>query len=44
MVYAHGFAGVEESVAVAFSLLFFLITAGTSLVGAFVKQTPAPKA
>ena len=44
MVYAHGYAGVEESVAVAFSLLFFLITAGTSLVGAFVKQTPAPKA
>ena len=44
MVYAHGYAGIEESVAVAFSLLFFLITAGTSLVGAFVKRTPVTKA
>lgn len=40
VVYAHGYAGIEESAAVAFSLLFFLITAGTSLVGAFVKRTP----
>lgn len=38
MVYAHGYAGVEESIAVAFSLLFFLITAGISLVGAIVKR------
>jgi uncharacterized membrane protein YbhN (UPF0104 family) len=44
VVYAHGYAGIEESAAVAFSLLFFLITAGTSLVGAFVKRTPVPKA
>jgi len=44
VVFAHGYAGIEESAAVAFSLLFFLITAGTSLVGAFVKRTPVPKA
>lgn len=44
VVYAHGYAGIEESAAVAFSLLFFLITAGTSLVGAFVKRTPVSKA
>lgn len=36
-VYAHTYAGIEETVAVAFSLLFFLISAGVSLVGAFVK-------
>jgi uncharacterized membrane protein YbhN (UPF0104 family) len=43
VVYAHGYAGIEESAAVAFSLLFFLITAGTSLVGAVVKRTPVDK-
>ena len=43
VVYAHGYAGIEESVAVAFSLLFFLITASTSLVGAFLKRTPVTK-
>jgi conserved hypothetical protein len=36
-VYAHQYAGIEEATAVAFSLIFFLITAGVSLVGAFVK-------
>ncbi|SDD74094.1 hypothetical protein SAMN04488104_105219 [Algoriphagus faecimaris] len=36
-VYAHQYAGIEETAAVAFSLIFFLITAGVSLVGAFVK-------
>lgn len=36
-VYAHQYAGIEEAAAVAFSLIFFLITAGISLVGAFVK-------
>ena len=44
VVYAHGYAGIEESAAVAFSLLFFLITAGTSLVGAFVKRDSVTKA
>ncbi len=36
-VYAHSYAGIEETAAVAFSLIFFLISAGVSLVGAFVK-------
>jgi len=36
-VYAHQYAGIEEAAAVAFSLIFFLITAGVSLIGAFVK-------
>ncbi|MFN3998704.1 YbhN family protein [Algoriphagus sp.] len=36
-VYAHTYAGIEETAAVAFSLLFFLISAAVSLGGAFVK-------
>jgi uncharacterized membrane protein YbhN (UPF0104 family) len=36
-VYAHEYAGIEETAAVAFSLIFFLISAAVSLVGAFVK-------
>ena len=36
-VYAHTYAGIEETAAVAFSLIFFLITALVSLAGAFVK-------
>jgi uncharacterized membrane protein YbhN (UPF0104 family) len=36
-VYAHQYAGIEEAAAVAFSLIFFLITAGVSLMGAVVK-------
>lgn len=36
-VYAHTYAGIEETSAVAFSLMFFLISAAVSLVGAFVK-------
>jgi uncharacterized membrane protein YbhN (UPF0104 family) len=36
-IYAHAYVGIEETVAVAFSLIFFLISAGVSLVGAFVK-------
>ena len=36
-VYAHTYAGIQETAAVAFSLIFFLISAGVSLVGAFVK-------
>ena len=36
-VYAHQYAGIEETAAVAFSLIFFLITAGVSLMGALVK-------
>ncbi|MHA7129694.1 lysylphosphatidylglycerol synthase transmembrane domain-containing protein [Algoriphagus namhaensis] len=36
-VYAHTYAGIEETAAVAFSLIFFLITAGVSLVGALMK-------
>ncbi len=37
-VYAHTYAGIEETAAVAFSLMFFLISAGVSLMGAFVKS------
>jgi hypothetical protein len=36
-VYAHTYAGIEETAAVAFSLIFFLISAGVSLTGSFVK-------
>lgn len=36
-VYAHTYVGIEETAAVAFSLLFFLISAAVSLVGVFVK-------
>lgn len=36
-VYAHTYAGIEETAAVAFSLIFFLISAAVSLAGAFVK-------
>lgn len=36
-VYAHAYAGIEETASVAFSLIFFLISAAVSLVGAFVK-------
>lgn len=36
-VYAHSYAGIEETAAVAFSLLFFLISAVVSLIGIFVK-------
>jgi uncharacterized membrane protein YbhN (UPF0104 family) len=36
-VYAHTYAGIEETAAVAFSMIFFLISAAVSLVGAFVK-------
>lgn len=35
-VYAHTYAGIEETAAVAFSLIFFLISAGVSLAGAFI--------
>jgi uncharacterized protein (TIRG00374 family) len=37
VVYAHGYAGIDETAAVAFSLLFFLISAAVSLVGAGVR-------
>ena len=36
-VYAHTYAGIEETAAVAFSLIFFLISAGVSLAGAFLR-------
>lgn len=36
-VYAHTYAGIDEATAVAFSLIFFLISAVISLVGVFVK-------
>ncbi|WP_026950539.1 lysylphosphatidylglycerol synthase transmembrane domain-containing protein [Algoriphagus mannitolivorans] len=36
-VYAHTYAGIEETAAVAFSLIFFLISAGVSLIGAGIK-------
>ncbi len=37
VVYAHAYAGIQETVAFAFSLLFFLISAAVSLSGAWVK-------
>ncbi len=37
-IYAHSYAGIEEATAVAFSLIFFLITALVSLCGAFIKS------
>lgn len=36
-IYAHTYAGIEEATAVAFSLIFFLISALVSLVGSGVK-------
>ena len=36
-VYAHTYAGIEETAAVAFSLIFFLITALVSLSGSVIK-------
>lgn len=35
-VYAHTYAGIDEATAVAFSLIFFLITATVSLIGSGV--------
>jgi len=35
-VYAHTYAGIEEATAVAFSLIFFLISAAVSLLGSFI--------
>ncbi|MDO8967395.1 lysylphosphatidylglycerol synthase transmembrane domain-containing protein [Algoriphagus sp.] len=42
-IYAHEYAGIEETAAVAFSLMFFLISAAVSLVGAFIKVDMAKK-
>lgn len=36
-IYAHTYVGIEETVAVAFSLIFFLISAAVSLGGVFIK-------
>jgi len=36
-VYAHTYVGIDEAIAVAFSLIFFLISAAVSLIGAGVK-------
>jgi uncharacterized membrane protein YbhN (UPF0104 family) len=36
-VYAHTYAGIEEPTAVAFSLIFFIITAIVSLIGATIR-------
>ncbi|WP_339874817.1 lysylphosphatidylglycerol synthase transmembrane domain-containing protein [uncultured Algoriphagus sp.] len=35
-VYAHTYAGIDEAIAVAFSLIFFLITAMVSLTGSMI--------
>lgn len=35
-VYAHTYAGIDEAIAVAFSLIFFLITAMVSLAGSMI--------
>ena len=37
VVYAHSYAGIQETEAVGFSLLFFLISAAVSLSGAWIK-------
>jgi uncharacterized membrane protein YbhN (UPF0104 family) len=42
-IYAHEYAGIEETAAVAFSLIFFMISAAVSLGGAFVKFDLAKK-
>jgi glycosyltransferase 2 family protein len=36
-IYFHSYVGIEETTAVAFSLMFFLISAGVSLIGAWIK-------
>lgn len=36
-IYAHSYAGINEATAVAFSLIFFMITAFVSLTGALIK-------
>lgn len=36
-VYAHTYAGIEETAAVAFSLIFFLISAAVSFGGSFIR-------
>lgn len=36
-VYAHTYVGIDEAAAVAFSLIFFLISAAVSLVGTLIK-------
>lgn len=36
-VYAHTYAGIEETAAVAFSLIFFLISAAVSFAGSFIQ-------
>jgi len=43
-VYAHTYAGIDQTASVAFSLIFFLISAGVSLVGIFVKVDLTSKA
>ena len=42
-VYAHTYAGIEETASVAFSLIFFLITAGVSMAGGLIKVELAKK-
>lgn len=36
-VYSHAVVGIDEAAAVAFSLIFFLISALVSLVGSLIK-------
>ncbi|SNS38841.1 hypothetical protein SAMN06295967_108159 [Belliella buryatensis] len=36
-IYSHEYIGIDKNAAVAFSLIFFLISAMTSLIGAFLK-------
>lgn len=43
-IFSHDYMGIEKNSAVAFSLLFFAITAATSLVGIFLKFDPKNKA
>ncbi len=47
-IYSHDYMGIDQNAAVAFSLLFFLITALVSFIGAFIKvelkEITAPEA
>jgi len=41
-IFSHDYMGIDKNSAVAFSLIFFLITALTSLIGAFLKFKAKP--
>lgn len=41
-IFSHDYMGIDKNSAVAFSLIFFLVTALTSLIGAFLKFKAKP--